>query len=339
MTGFTDQGKSEPFEVIKPMLASKASQEKIDEALDSDHWVAEPKLDGSRYIASFNEEATNFTSRRTSVKTNAPVDKTENVPHLGLAFEPLEGTVLDGEIMRTAEPFGTSSEVVKIMGASPEKAVQRQEELGWVHYHVWDILFACGTDMQKQPYSMRRQVLQKILEEWDNPYVHLVDCRSDKRQLLKEIDNSGLEGIILKNSNSTYVQDKRSPNWIKVKKEQTYDVVITGYDEPKVESKKSDGSVSKTRLKAKGWIGAIRFGAYRNGNLVEIGSVSGMDDSIRQALSDSQAKYLGSVIEIRGQEVTDNAVRHPRFVRFRDDKDESACLWEDIFGKGRVEYK
>lgn len=339
MTGFLDPNKTEPFEVIKPMLASKASSEKIEELLDSDQWVAEPKLDGSRYIAAFNPEATNFTSRRTSVKTGSPVDKTDNVPHLGLAFESLEGTVLDGEIMRTADLTGNSSDVVKIMGSSPEKAIQRQEQEGWVHYHVWDILYACGTDMQKQPLSMRRQVLEKILEEWNNPYVHLVDVRQNKRQLLDEIEKSGLEGIILKDSNSTYVQDKRSPNWIKVKKEQTYDVVITGFDEPKEESKKATGILSPTKYKEKGWIGAVRYGCYRNGKLVEVGSVSGMDENVRGLLSTNRSEALGQVIEIKGQEVLKDAIRHPRFIKFRPDKDAKECKWEDIFETGKVKYK
>jgi ATP-dependent DNA ligase len=339
MVGFINDAKPEPPEAIKPMLASKGNDEKIAEAMESDSWVAEPKLDGSRYIASFRDDAVHFTSRRTSVKTNEPVEKTGNVPQLSLAVPDLVGTVLDGEIMRTHELTGSSNDVTKIMGASPEKAIGRQEKEGWVHYHVWDILYVQGVDLQNQPLTVRRDALEKVLDHWQNPYVHLVEQRSNKQALLTEIAVRGLEGIILKNKNSTYVQDKRSPNWIKVKKEQTYDVVITGYDEPKAESKKTSGILSETKYKAKGWIGAIRYGCYRNGELVEVGSVSGMDDDVRQMLSENKEDYLGRVIELKGQEVLKDAIRHPRFVMFREDKDATECKWEDIFGKGEVEYK
>lgn len=337
MTGFIEH-KPEPPDEVKPMLASKGNDEKITEAMESDSWLAEPKLDGSRYIASFTDNGVRFTSRRTSVKTNAPVDKSENVPHLTLPFPDLSGTVIDGEIMRTSDIYGTSNDVTRIMGSSPDKAVERQELEGWVYYHVWDILFVCGVDVQKQPLSVRRRALENVIEEWGNSYVKIVDQRQDKRALLNEIANRNLEGIILKNKNSIYIQDKRSPHWIKVKKEQTYDVVITGYDEPKEESKKASGVLSKTKYKEKGWIGAIRYGCYRDGQLVEVGSVSGMDDDTRRCLSNNKEKFLHSVIEIKGQEVLKDAIRHPRFIRFRDDKDAEACKWDDIFGERQTKY-
>lgn len=337
MVGFIPEKQDAP-EVIKPMLASQGTDEKIKEAMESDAWVAEPKLDGSRYIATFRDDGVHFTSRRTSVRTNAPVDKTENVPHLALPVPSLTDTVLDGEIMTLDESLASNS-VTRIMGAKPEKAISRQQEEGWLVYHVWDVLFVSGQDVQMQPLKIRRDILERVLEEWPNPYVKLIEQRHNKQALLDEVSAKGGEGIILKNLNSVYLQDKRSPYWIKVKKEQTYDVVITGYDEPKEESKKATGLLSPTKYKAKGWIGAIRYGCYREGKLVEIGSVSGMDDSTRMLFSmDYGTNRIGTVIEIKGQEVLKDAIRHPRFVKERPDKDPKDCKWEDIFGERNVKY-
>jgi hypothetical protein len=48
---------------------------------------------------------------------------------------------------------------------------------------------------------------------------------------------------------------------VKVKREETHDVVVMGFAEAKQESVKVDGSVSATKYA--GGVGAIRFGQYK----------------------------------------------------------------------------
>jgi ATP-dependent DNA ligase len=79
-----------------------------------------------------------------------------------------------------------------------------------------------------------------------------------------------------------------------------------------------------------GWIGAVRYGMYNNGELVELGQTSGMSEAIREELTTNGDKYIGTVIEVEGfEQLPSGAVRHPRFIRFRDDKRPTECVWEE----------
>ncbi|ALA07247.1 hypothetical protein SECTIM467_123 [Brevibacillus phage SecTim467] len=106
-------------EILLPMGGNAVKdEEKMDALWDNPNYVAEEKYDGSRYVSVGGR----FFSRKLSVKTNFPVEKTENVPHLNfLKRYPL--LILDGEVYRNGM---TSNEVTKIMGATPRKACMRQ---------------------------------------------------------------------------------------------------------------------------------------------------------------------------------------------------------------------
>lgn len=62
----------------------------------------QPKLDGSRYIAQWDEDGKfSLTSRHISVKTGLPVDKTEHGKKLFFFRDNknLAGTIIDGEVI------------------------------------------------------------------------------------------------------------------------------------------------------------------------------------------------------------------------------------------------
>jgi ATP-dependent DNA ligase len=90
-----------------------------------------------------------------------------------------------------------------------------------------------------------------------------------------------------------------------------------------------------------GWIGSVNFGIYdEKDELITIGTTSGMDEEIRRALSSpvdevlkrfrGNKQALGSVIEIEGTRYSEElSLRHPRFRRFRPDKDPKECTVEN----------
>lgn len=251
-------------------------------------WMAEEKLDGDRRIAQFcYEPATDrvrvrFTGRRVSDVDGLLVEKTDNVPHLngsasGTVLSPvplsLQGTVLDGE-MTCPWPGARSKDVTSIMGSKPDKAVAKQMERGWLQYVVFDCLFYKGEDIRHLSLHERKSYVSLVVQEWNNPHVvRVASTYVDREDFCLGIWKNGGEGIILKDLSSKYGDEKA---WVKVKKEDTHDVVIIGYDAPeavteKVETyKDADGvrrkrvlEVSESRLAKNGWIGAIRFGQYK----------------------------------------------------------------------------
>lgn len=84
-----------------------------------------------------------------------------------------------------------------------------------------------------------------------------------------------------------------------------------------------------------GWKNALKIGAYdESGVLNEIGTVaSGLTDEIRADLAANPNNYIGSVCELSCMSVNkkDHTIRHPVFMRFRDDKDPHDCLISEIF--------
>ena len=287
---------------------------------DNNQWIAEFKFDGARYLMHIGAEGSRFTSRRKSVKDGLYVEK-RNFPHLENICEP-EDTVLDGEFILNL--YGSSYDSTTITGSAREVALKKQEESGFLSYMVFDILFLRGIDMRSKPLQYRKTVLEKVVLELDSTSIVLSKCYTTKKNALYcTIVKKGGEGVVLKHIQSMYGERQK---WVKVKKKETWDVVILGYKKPSELSEKVDGSISVTRYKNKGWIGAIEFGQYYAGKLVPYGTVSGMDETIRSQISCYPDDYVGKVIEIEAQErLKSGSFRHPRFVRFREDKEAKDC--------------
>lgn len=294
----------------------------LDAVYDDPSFWAEEKLDGDRRIAHFTDEGVRFTGRRVSVKDGLLVEKTDNLPHLNAPPFSLIGTVLDGEIV-CADPLARSRDVTSIMGSAPDKAIAKQTERGWLRFAAFDCLFYKGQDMRALPLYARRITLDHVLAEWKNPHAFLVPASEDKRGLLSEVWARGGEGIILKNSNAPY----DTPNsWIKVKGEETHDVVVVGFTEAKAESEKVDGTVSATKFA--GMVGAVRFAQYLNEELVECGAASGFDDATRADMTINPSWYMGRVMEVTANlREPSGKFRHPRFKQWRVDKAPEQCTW------------
>lgn len=293
--------------------------------LDEDWW-AEEKYDGDRRIAQFLGGKVRFTGRRVSDVDGLYVEKTENLPHLNTFTHPgLTGCVLDGEVI-CPWPGARSKDVTSIMGSKPDLAIKKQEERGWLRYVVFDCLFYKGKDVRGLPLVQRRERMLDVLDVWKN--AHALKAKKElkaKESFVLDIWSRGGEGIILKHAGSLYDEEKL---WVKVKREETEDVVIMGYEDAKAESTKVTGVTSATKYAKKGWIGAVRFGQYVAGTLVDCGKCSGMPDDVRKELSEQGDRYIGKVIEILANEREETGkFRHPRWVGFREDKNPKDCKW------------
>jgi ATP-dependent DNA ligase len=229
-------------EILLPMGGTTVKDpDKMDEIWESDEYVAEEKLDGSRYLCIGGR----FFSRRKSVVDGIPVEKTENVLHLSGIFQGYDKLILDGEVYL---PGGKSNEVTSIMGSYPERALQLQQERGFLCYVVYDILRDIeGNWLLDLPWKERRKKLEetynRILNDMGglkssakNFFKLTYPVYENKREFYRMVVSLGGEGVMLKNINGKYVPDKKPRwNWIKVKTEITSDVIITGFKPAKKE--------------------------------------------------------------------------------------------------------
>lgn len=266
--------------------------------MTSTDWIAEPKLDGGRYMLYMDDDGkVNFFSRRDFPR----IDKAANVPHFAMRYPGLEGTILDGEILR---PNATKlGDTTGIMNSLPAKAIARQKVEGWLRYNVFDILAYKGQDVRTKPLRERRVYLEAAVAEMANEHVVVVPqyTGEEKQELFDRIVRAGGEGTVLKNLGSSY-----GVNWVKNKKVADFSVIISGF-------KPGNGKYA-------GSLGAVAVSVYQDGKLVEVGFASGMTDAERDHIWKNQASYLGRVIDVTAQEVTqDGRLRHPRWLRERDD--------------------
>jgi ATP-dependent DNA ligase len=300
---------------IRPMKAGNLKPDDLDKLWNDSNWVAEEKLDGSRYILQFDGKTgvAKLTSRQVSVKTGRPVDKTENL--VGILFpeigpKELWGTTLDGEIVGQGG-FGNT---VHIMGSSPEKC-QAMLKAGTdtIKYFIYDILSLCNKgDRKHDAYTVRRQYIDKIIKAKYNPMWHSVPLLPNDPVSFGLVLGTGGEGLILKRKSGIYIEDSRSKDWIKVKACDTYDGVIMGFNQ-------GEGKYVNT-------LGALSIGQYIGGVLTEVATISGMTDEDRDKFWNNQNAYLNTCVEFLAQQKTpDKRYRHPRFVRCRPDKANLDC--------------
>ena len=81
-----------------------------------------------------------------------------------------------------------------------------------------------------------------------------------------------------------------------------------------------------------GWAGSWKLGAYKDGKLVQIGSLSGLTDEQKE----NWKRYVGMVVEVAAMEVSENqeggkGLRHPKLISIREDIAPEECTYERIF--------
>lgn len=136
-----------------------------------------------------------------------------------------------------------------------------------------------------------------------------------------------LEGIVVKEMEALY-EKRKSSVWMKVKNEETKDLRITGAypGEPhtKYEHMMGGATVDHEGVTVNvggGWSDAERealWAMYQR----DLARIAGHDDATPAEYKHLGCEFLGRLLEVEFMEVTpDGSLRHPRAVRFRDDKD------------------
>lgn len=226
-------------------------------------------------------------------------------------------------------------------------ALRRESTEADATYHIFDIASYAEFDAVgsiERSYMDRRALveqfvrysLSKALTKTPRYYAHSVEEIHD---LYDQFRTAGLEGAMVKNPDGFY-DKKKSYGWLKLKAEETEDLHIVGFYNGEANTKYENlmGGVIVRRYHGVGLYTDVRVGggwsdeqrhalwedwkhdADLFGVNAMVGYKPGWSYDPETKLPDD-LKLIGRMIEIQYQEITpEQSLRHPRFIRFRDDK-------------------
>lgn len=332
--------------VFDVMLAHKFEEKRVKA------WpvAVEPKLDGLRTIGLVKGHSGGFFSR-TGKPFPALEHLVEPVAHM------LAGARAAVQNAETAAKLGINEKVRqvywKLLGGDGNPciaidgeavagnfnettgAVRRKDELaGDAVLNVFDVLpYAIFTGDRQEialKYSTRRTFTQFVLSHAAKEApIRLVpryfaNSHDEIQSFYQTFRDRGLEGAIVKPLDGTYVK-KRSHAWLKMKNEETVDVYITGAFEG---TGKYEGQLGGIIVDVDG-VEVRVGGGFRDDERVtlweayqcDLAKVLGDEDVGRMKILGCE--LLGRMVEVEFHEKTPaGLLRHPRFVAFRDDKDD-----------------
>lgn len=330
----------------------------------SGKYIGSRKYDGAFYKFIVDMNGNMILIGRSKGVSGEYIDKLDRVPHLNKFFKTLpQGTCLLGEIVFPTNEG--SNKVTTIMGCLPDKAISRQNTIGYLSYYIFDVLAYDGISLLKQPIEERIKYIDKLPEDENiikAKYYSGIYLWNELQSVLGQ----GGEGVVITKQNTLYQPGKRpSRQTLKVKKElkENADVFFTGHTSPpkreytgkELETWKywinsvteekfiatENDNIYKRYVEGEpiepitkgyyyGWVGSLEVGVYNElGKVVPLGYLAGLPDEIKA----NPKNYYLQPFEMTAMQFTeDNAFRHGKFVKWRPDLSPADCTWEKIFG-------
>ena len=307
------------FHPVRMMLAQQGKIEGMVE--ENGEVAAEFKYDGSRFQFHKKGNWARLYSRRLEDVTGALPDV---IQQLLAATD--HDVILDGEVIaiKNEKPMPFQSVLRRFRRRHDIAAAQ--EAIAMVP-NVFDILYLDGETLIDLPLATRRKRLESVVKFYVAPQV----TSNDPAVIAKTYEDAlaaGHEGIMIKVPSSPYTPGQRGKNWVKIKPEvDTLDLAVIGAEW---------GEGKRAHV-----FGSFLVACQDAGKLVPLSRVAtGFSDEqlaeVYEILKDQVIKTTGKevtlepvlVFEVGYAELQASqnyaggyALRFPRFIRLRDDKD------------------
>jgi bifunctional non-homologous end joining protein LigD len=314
---------------VKLMLA-----EPREAAFSKPGWIWELKYDGYRLLAGRADG-------KPVLRYRHGMDSTATFPELARAVGalPYDGFVLDGEVVvldAKARPRFGLLQKRALLQRRPD--IERASVELPATLFAFDLLGFEDFDLRPLPLLERKALLARLVPRV-GPVRFADHVETKGQELLAAAAELGLEGVVGKKADAPY-RGARSADWIKVRLDRTGDFAIVGFTKP-------EG--------ARSGFGALHLASWQDGGLVYAGRVgTGFSEKQLGQLHARLAKSVRArpafggavptgrdhvwvepeaVAEVRFKERTgDGLLRHPAFLRLREDKPIEECIREDEHG-------
>lgn len=313
--------------------------------------AVEPKYDGTRLQI-------HFSPQKTVIFTRNLENVTAMFPDLVKALKKevkAKSVILDGEGIGTDLKTGRFLPFQETIKRKRKYGIGIKSQEIPLKYFCFDVLFKDGQPWLKKPFGQRRQLLEKIISEKNktimlSPQI-VTDQPAKLRQFYDKQIAKGLEGVVVKKWQASYEPGRRGFTWVKLKSEKgkkgagladTLDCVVMGYYRGRGK-------------RAEFGMGAFLVGVRADDKFLTVSKIgTGLtDEQWREMYQQCQAanvktqkkpsQYLVNknlapdvwcqpqiVVEIEADNITKSpihtaqyALRFPRLIRLRDDKDAS----------------
>ena len=328
---------------VRPMLAKLTR-----EVPRGPQWLYEPKWDGFRAIVFRDGDDIHVQSRDLK-----PLERYfPELPPLLARFLP-ERCVLDGEVVVTGAK-GLDFDDLQQRIHPAESRINMLAEKTPASFVVFDVLANSDGDMRSTPLQERRKWLEKALKDKGSvpkskrqsqfSVTPQTEDPDEASEWLTTYDKLGLDGVVAKERESTYVENKRT--MIKVKVQKTADCVVGGYRL----SKTGDG------------IGSLLLGLYDDSGVLHfVGHTSSFKAAERRGLLEALRPLEGAesfghgrtpggpsrwnagkelnwvslqpelVCEVSFDRMQSGRFRHAAtFMRWREDKPPKECTMDQV---------
>ncbi|WP_414464631.1 ATP-dependent DNA ligase [Hyphomicrobium sp. B1] len=309
-------------------------------------WQYEPKWDGFRCLAYKRAEEVELIGKSgKSLRRYFP----EIVEALSRAHKP-QTFVIDGELIIEIDGRLSFDALQMRLHPAQSRILQLSQKTP-ARLVAFDILFAAGKWITEQPFSERREALEKFADNLHSPLVSLTEAthRIATARAWLQSGRTDTDGIVAKRLDIDYRFGERA--MLKIKRMRTADCVVGGF-------RYAQGG--KT-------LGSLLLGLYDDeGLLHHVGFTSSVPIADRPELTKQLLKlcapesFTGDapgrpsrwatqrsakwqpvrpllVAEVRYDHVTGNRFRHgTKFLRWRPDKRPQQCRFDQISPNSRA---
>jgi bifunctional non-homologous end joining protein LigD len=183
------------------------------------HWIYEIKHDGFRALAIKNGADLQLLSRNQKELGSKFPEVTRAVAKIKA-----KDFIIDGEIVALENTGKSSFQLLQAYDLGQARPT--------ILFYAFDLLRLNGKDFTREPLTVRKTALKKLLTNPPNSVRFSDSLEGDVENLLEQARNLGLEGLIGKRKDSLYEIGQRTGSWIKLKITLEQEFVIGGFTNP-----------------------------------------------------------------------------------------------------------
>ena len=221
------------FSPIRPMLADRIKSGEDTVKKFQEKFAAEYKLDGERAQIHKQKDTIEIFSRSLEKITSYYPDIVEKISKLIIS----DDVILEAEVVAMNSNSGDFLPFQELMHRRRKYEIDDAVAKYPITVNFFDVLFSNGKNCMDIKYDERRKLLEKIIKQDDFARLipmSVIESEEEVLEVLENSINSGCEGLMLKDLNSTYRAGTRGSNWLKLKREyqnelgDSLDLVVIG---------------------------------------------------------------------------------------------------------------